>query len=53
MSHQVLPKLYGMAFSFLKPDFKSGLRTTGSIMTGNACVAFLILGNRNLENLVL
>ena len=42
-----------MYFSFSKPDFKSGLRATGSMMTGNACVAFLILGNRHWENLVL
>ena len=42
-----------MDFSFSKPDFKSGLRATGSMMTGNACVAFLILGNRHWENLVL
>jgi len=42
-----------MGFFFSKPDFKSGLRATGSMMTGNACVAFLILGNRNWENLVL
>ena len=42
-----------MAFFFSKPDFKSGLRATGSMMTGNACVAFLILGNRHWENLVL
>jgi len=41
-----------MDFRFSKPDFKSGLRATGSMMTGNACVAFLILGNRNWENLV-
>jgi hypothetical protein len=33
-----------MEFSFSKPDFKSGLRATSSMMTGNACVAFLILG---------
>ncbi len=52
-SHQVLHKLYAMVFSFSKPDFKSGLRATGSMMTGNACVAFLILGNRDWENLVL
>jgi len=52
-SHQVLPKLDVMDFSFSKPDFKSGLRATGSMMTGNACVAFLILGNRHWENLVL
>ena len=25
----------------------------GSMMTGNACVVFLILGNKNWENLVL
>jgi hypothetical protein len=42
-----------MDFSFSKTDFKTGLRATGSMMTGNACVAFLILGNRNWENLVL
>jgi len=42
-----------MGFFFSKPDFKSGLRATGSMMTGNACVAFLILGNRHWENLVL
>jgi len=42
-----------MAFFFSKPDFKSGLRATGAMMTGNACVAFLILGNRHWENLVL
>ena len=42
-----------MDFSFSKPDFKAGLRAAGSMMTGNACVAFLILGNRNWENLVL
>ena len=41
-----------MDFRFSKPDFKSGLRATGSMMTGNACVAFLILGNRNWESLV-
>ena len=41
-----------MAFFFSKPDFKSGLRATGSMMTGNACVAFLILGNRNWLSLV-
>ena len=52
-SLQVLPKLAGMGFSFSKPDFKSGLRATGSMMTGNACVAYLILGNRNGENLVM
>jgi len=50
---QVLPNLYAMGFSFSKPDFKSGLRATGSMMTGNACVAYLILGNRNWESLVL
>ena len=42
-----------MDFSFSKPDFKTGLRATGSMMSGNTCVAFLILGNRNWENLVL
>ena len=42
-----------MEFSFSKTDFKSGLRATGSMMAGNACVAFLILGNRSWENLVL
>ena len=52
-SHQVLPKLYAMGFSFSKPDFKSGLRATGAMMTGNACVAYLILGNRNWVSLVL
>jgi len=36
-----------MDFSFSKPDFKAGLRAAGSMMTGNACVAFLILGIRN------
>ena len=36
-----------MEFSFSKTDFKSRLRATGSMMSGNACVAFLILGNRN------
>ena len=46
-------KLDLMEFTFSKPDFKSGLRATGSMMAGNACVAFLILGNRNWENLVL
>ena len=40
-----------MEFSFSKPDFKSGLRATGSMMTGNACVAFLIFDNRNGESL--
>ncbi|MFM7698288.1 MAG: hypothetical protein ACKO5X_06595 [Limnohabitans sp.] len=50
---QVLYTLEFMDFSFSKPDFKSGLRATGSMMTGNACVAFLILGKRNWENLVL
>ena len=40
-----------MVFSFSKPDFKSGLRATGSMMTGNACVAFLIFDNRNGESL--
>ena len=51
--HQVLYTLDFMDFSFSKPDFKSGLRATGSMMTGNACVAYLILGNRNGENLIL
>ena len=46
-------KLDLMKFTFSKPDFKSGLRATGSMMAGNACVAFLILGNRHWENLVL
>ncbi len=41
-----------MDFSFSKPDFKAGLRATGSMMTGNACVAFLILGNTNWVSLV-
>ena len=41
-----------MEFSFSKTDFKSGLRATGSMMAGNACVAFLILGNRNWVSLV-
>jgi len=41
-----------MDFSFSKPDFKAGLRAAGSMMTGNACVAFLILGNRNWVSLV-
>jgi len=41
-----------MEFSFSQPDFKAGLRATGSMMTGNACVAFLILGNRNWVSLV-
>ena len=50
---QVLYKLDFMDFSFSKTDFKSGLRATGSMMAGNACVAFLILGNRHWENLVL
>ena len=50
---QVLNKLDFMDFSFSKTDFKSGLRATGSMMAGNTCVAFLILGNRNWENLVL
>ena len=50
---QVLYTLDFMEFTFYKPDFKSGLRATGSMMAGNACVAFLILGNRNWENLVL
>ena len=40
-----------MEFSFSKTDFKSRLRPTGSMMSGNACVAFLILGNRNWEKL--
>ena len=40
-----------MDFSFSKPDFKAGLRATGSMMTGNACVAFLIFDNRNGESL--
>ena len=40
-----------MAFSFSKPDFKAGLRASGSMMTGNACVAFLIFDNRNWGNL--
>ena len=50
---QVLHKLYDMGFSFSKPDFKSGLRANGSMMTGNACVAYLILGNRNWVSLLL
>ena len=41
-----------MDFTFSKPDFKAGLRAAGSMMTGNACVAFLILGNRNWVSLV-
>ena len=41
-----------MEFSFSKTDFKSGLRATGSMMAGNACVAFLILGNRNWVSFV-
>ena len=41
-----------MDFSFSKPDFKAGLRAAGSMMTGNACVAYLILGNRNWVSLV-
>ena len=49
---QVLYTLDFMEFTFSKPDFKSGLRATGSMMAGNACVAFLILGNRHWENLV-
>ena len=49
---QVLYTLDFMDFSFSKPDFKSGLRATGSMMSGNACVAFLILGNRNWVSLV-
>ena len=40
-----------MELTFSKPDFKSGLRATGSMMTGNACVAFLIFDNRNGESL--
>ncbi|NBW55721.1 MAG: hypothetical protein EBR42_10535 [Betaproteobacteria bacterium] len=40
-----------MDFSFSKPDIKSGLRATGPMMTGNACVAFLIFDNRNGESL--
>jgi hypothetical protein len=40
-----------MYFSFSKPDFKAGLRAAGSMMTGNACVAFLIFDNRNGESL--
>ena len=40
-----------MAFSFSKPDFKAGLRASGSMMTGNACVAFLIFDNKNWESL--
>jgi hypothetical protein len=40
-----------MEFSFSKPDFKSGLRATGSMIAGNACVAFLIFDNRNGESL--
>ena len=40
-----------MTFSFSKPDFKAGLRASGSMMTGNACVAFLIFDNRNWGNL--
>ena len=48
---QVLYTLDFMDFSFSKPDFKSGLRATGSMMTGNACVAFLIFDNRNGESL--
>ena len=50
---QVLYTLDFMDFSFSKTDFKAGLRASGAMMTGNACVAFLILGNRNWENLVL
>lgn len=42
-----------MDFSFSKPDFKAGLRATGSMMTGNACVAFLIFDNRNGESLTI
>ena len=45
-------KLDLMEFTFSKPDFKAGLRAAGSMMTGNACVAFLILGNRNWVSLV-
>jgi len=41
-----------MDISFSKTDFKSGLRATGSMMAGNTCVAFLILGNRNWVSLV-
>jgi hypothetical protein len=48
---QVLYTLDFMDFSFSKTDFKSGLRATGSMMTGNACVAFLIFDNRNGESL--
>jgi len=40
-----------MEFSFSKPDFKSGLRATGLMMTGNASVAFLIFDNSNGESL--
>jgi hypothetical protein len=40
-----------MDFSCSKTDFKAGLRATGSMMTGNACVAFLIFDNRNGESL--
>jgi len=40
-----------MDFSFSKPDFKSGLLASGSMMTGNACVAFLIFDNKNGESL--
>jgi len=49
---QVLYTLDFMDFSFSKTDFKSGLRATGSMMAGNTCVAFLILGNRNWVSLV-
>ena len=41
-----------MDLSFSKPYFQAGLRAAGSMMTGNACVAFLILGNRNWVSLV-
>ena len=49
---QVLYTIEFMDFSFSKPDFKAGLRAAGSMMTGNACVAFLILGNRDWVSLV-
>jgi len=49
---QVLYTLDFMDFSFSKTDFKAGLRASGAMMTGNACVAFLILGNWNWVSLV-
>jgi hypothetical protein len=46
-SPQVHFRLATMNFSFYKPDFIARLSASCSMMKGNVCVSFLILGNRN------